>query len=230
VERNTVRLAIPDGHAQRHTYAALTAAGLAFEGYSEKEFVRRPASGIDGLEIKVIRPQDMPQQVALGNFDLAITGRDWLMDHLWSFPSSPVREAVDLARSRYGIAAAVSEDVPADTLAGALAWWRGRGITTIRVASEYPNIADHFARLRYLGRYQVVPVNGASEAFVPEDSEILIEGSETGSSFRANRLKAVDRVFESTNCVITRTTPLDPPRQALLDGLLARLRDSVSEA
>jgi ATP phosphoribosyltransferase len=227
--RATVRLAIPDGHAQRHTFAALTAAGLAFDGYGEKEYVRRPASGIDGLTVKVIRPQDMPQQVALGNFDAAITGRDILMDHLWAFPSSPVREAVDLGRSRYGIAAAVSEDVPADTLAGALGWWRSRGITTIRVASEYPNIADHFARLRYLGRYQVIPVNGASEAFVPEDSEILIEGTETGSSFRANRLKAIDRMFESTNCVITGTAPLDPPRRALLDALVERLRRSVVE-
>ncbi|MFN8559500.1 MAG: ATP phosphoribosyltransferase [Dehalococcoidia bacterium] len=156
-----VRLALPDGHAQRHTYRALAAAGLTFPGYDEKSYVRRPESGIDGLTIKAIRPQDMPQQVAVGNYDLAITGRDWLLDHRSAFPSSPVVEAVDLGLSRYSIAAAVSEDVPAATLADALAWWRGQGVTTIRVASEYPNIADHFARARRLDRYQVVPVNGA---------------------------------------------------------------------
>lgn len=222
--RTSVRLALPDGHAQRHTHAALAAAGLAFEGYGEKMAVRRPVSGIDGLEIKVIRPQDMPQQVAIGNFDLAVTGRDWLMDHRMAFPSSPVVEAVDLGLSRYGIVAAVSEDVPADGLAGALAWWRGRGITVVRIASEYPNIADHFARAHHLGRYRVIPVNGASEAFVPDDSEILIEGSETGSSFRANRLKGIERVFESTNCVITHARPPDGPRGELMRWLLDRFR------
>jgi ATP phosphoribosyltransferase len=220
----TVRLALPDGHAQRHTYAALRDAGLVFAGYGEDHFVRRPVSGIEGLELKVIRPQDMPQQVALGHFDLAITGRDWLLDHRYQFPSSPVVEVLDLGRSRYTIAAAVSEEVPADTLAGALAYWQAQGRATIRVASEYPNIADHFARWRHLGRYRIVPVNGASEAFVPEDSEILIEGSETGASFRANRLKVIERVFESTNCVIARAGVTAGPRQALIERLLEQLR------
>ncbi len=227
-----VRLAVPDGHAQRHTVVALRAAGIEFDGYDEKVFARRPRPGPEfaGLEVKVIRPQDMPQQVAIGNFDLAITGRDWLMDHLFQFPSSPVIEAVDLGLSRYGIVAAVSEDVPAETLTGAVAYWRGQGITTIRVASEYPNIADHFARLHQLGRYQIVPVNGASEAFVPEDSEILIEGSETGSSFRANRLKGIERVFESTNCVIRGKGPLDSRREELIGRLLGQLRAAMVTA
>ncbi len=223
-EGDRVRLALPDGHAQRHTYAALRDAGLMFVGYEEDHCVRRPMSSIEGLEVKVIRPQDMPQQVALGHFDLAITGRDWLLDHRYQFPSSPVVEVVDLGRSRYSIAAAVSEEVPADTLAGALAYWRDQGRTVIRVASEYPNIADHFARWRHLGRYRIVPVNGASEAFVPEDSEILIEGSETGASFRANGLKVIERVFESTNCVIARAGVTTGPRQALIERVLERLR------
>lgn len=226
-ERETVRLAIPDGHAQRHTWAALQQAGIVFDGYEEKRSDRRPATTIPGLEVKVIRPQDMPAQVALGAFDLAITGRDWLMDHLWAFPGSPVAEAVDLGRSRYGIVAAVSEDVPADTLAEAVTYWRETGRQSIRVASEYPNVADHFARTHHLGRYQVIPVNGASEAFVPDDSEILIEGTETGSSFRANRLKGIARVFESTNCVIRSTRPVQGQRADLLERLLTRLHEGA---
>ena len=226
--RSHLRLAIPDGHAQRHTFAALASAGLTFTGYEEKTYVRRPVSLVDGLEIKVIRPQDMAAQVAVGNYDLAVTGRDWLQDHRWQFPASPVREGVDLKRSRYSIAAAVSEDVPVETLGEAVAYWQQQGRRSIRVASEYPNIADHFARWRRLGRYQVIPVNGASEAYVPEDSEILIEGTETGSSFRANRLRGIDQVFESTNCVIVRDTPLDGPRRQLLDSLLERLRESAA--
>ena len=225
--RATVRLALPDGHAQRHTFAALTEAGLEFEGYGERTYVRRPRSGVEGLEIKVIRPQDMPQQVALGNFDLAITGRDVLMEHRHAFPASPAVEAVDLGRSRYTIAAAVSQDVPADTLTEAVAHWRREGRSVIRVASEYPNMADHFARVHHLGRYRIIPVSGASEAFVPEDSEILIEGTETGSSFRANRLKPIEQVMESTNCLIARAAPIDGACRKLVEWLVERLRRST---
>ena len=68
------------------------------------------------LVIKVIRPQDMPLQVANDNFDLAITGRDWLTDHLNLFPSSPVKELVDLKLGWVKIVAVVSKDVPSDNI------------------------------------------------------------------------------------------------------------------
>lgn len=223
-----IRLALPDGHAQRHTFAALTAAGLRFEGYSETEVRTRPWSGIEGLSLKVIRPQDMPQQVALGNFDLAITGRDWVLDHTAAFPSSPVREVADLQRSRYSISVVVDERMPADSLAAALAHWRGQGRAVIRIASEYANLADHFARQHHIGRYQIIPVSGASEGFVPEDCEILLEGTETGASVAANHLKVVERIFESTNCLIAGLEPPDGDAARLYHCLIDRLRASAS--
>ena len=64
---STVRLALPDGHQQASAAAILRAAGLPCQGYDERGWVRRPRSSQDGLEAKVIRPQDMPQQVGLGN-------------------------------------------------------------------------------------------------------------------------------------------------------------------
>ena len=226
--RRDLRLALPDGHAQRHTHAALAAAGLAFEGYGERTAVTRPCSRIDGLTLKVIRPQDMPQQVALGNFDLAITGRDWVLDHRTAFPSSPVRELADLRRSRYSISVVVDEQIPGDTLAAALAHWRADGRDVIRIASEYANLADHFARQHHIGRYQIVPVSGASEGFVPEDCEILLEGTETGASVAANRLKVVERIFESTNCLIGGAEPPAGEATALYHSLIERLRASVA--
>ena len=222
--RQAVRLALPDGHAQPHTFHALREAGFSFEGYDEKISVRRPQSGIAGLEIKVIRPQDMPGQVALGNFDLAVTGRDWLLDHQYAFPSSPVREVADVRRSRYMLAAVVAQELEAATIDEAVATWRRHGRRTIRVASEYPHLADHYARAAQLGRYAVVPVAGASEGFVPEDSEILIEGTETGRSLIANRLRVLDEITVSTNCLIARQDwPLSPGAD-VIGRLIERLR------
>jgi ATP phosphoribosyltransferase len=225
-----VRIAVPDGHAQRHTAVALEAAGIRFEGYGEGSASARPHSEIEGLEVKLIRPQDMPQQVALGQFDLAITGRDWLWDHKARFPSSPVVEVADLARSKYQLAAAVTEDLPAETIGDALRYWRSQGIRTIRVASEYVNIADEYSREHQFGHYQVIPITGASEGFVPEDAEVLVEGTETGSSFRANRIRAIDTLMMSTNCVIARKDPPDGPRGRLVRELVERFRGVATAA
>jgi ATP phosphoribosyltransferase len=199
---DTLRVALPDGHQQRHAVAALRGAGLEMSGYDEETAQARPSCNKDGVEIKVVRPQDMPQQVALGNFDLAITGRDWLLDHLHRFPLSPVREAADLGLGSYGIAAVVSEDLAAGSLEEAARAWQAEGRAFIRVASEYVNVADHFARNHHLGRYKVIPISGASEGFVPEDAELLIEGTETGATLAANRLKIIERLFQSTTCLI----------------------------
>jgi ATP phosphoribosyltransferase len=221
--RLAIRLALPDGHAQPHTFAALRDAGIVLEGYDEHTSVRRPRISIEDVEVKVIRPQDMPQQVAIGNFDMAITGRDRLFEHLVQFPASPIEEAVDLGRSRYTLAAIV-KDVRAGTLAGAIDEWRAAGHRVIRLASETPNIADHFARERHLGRYSVIPIAGASEGFVPDDAEILIEGIDTGSSVRANNLTVLERFFESTNCVIVNQRRPEGTRRRVFDELLERMR------
>ena len=226
--RTVLRLALPDGHAQSHTIAALKMAGVRVFGYEDGTVVRRPQIDVPGVEVKVIRPQDMPQQIAIGQFDLAVTGRDVLFDHLVQFPSSPVEEIIDLRRSVYGLAVIV-KDVQADTVAGALAEWRARSDAPIRVASEFPNIADHFARERHFGRYSVIPIQGASEGFVPEDADILIEGIETGASIRANKLTILERFFESTNCVIANKQRPEGPLRATYDSLVETLRRGAAE-
>jgi ATP phosphoribosyltransferase len=149
----------------------------------------------------------MPQLVASGSFDLAITGVDWLKEHLAKFPSSPVSMAVDLKRSRYSIGPVVHNDFPADTTAHALEIWSALE-RPIRIASEYPALAEAFARGIQIPRTGIIPINGASEAFVPEDADILIEGTETGASLRANNLKMLDPFLVSTNCLISRNFPI----------------------
>lgn len=230
-QREQFRMAVPDGHAQRHTVAALADAGLSFAGYEAGQADRRPDSGLADVEVKVMRPQDMPRAVALGHFDLAVSGRDWLFAHTAAFPASPVIELGDLRRSRYSLGAVVSEDLPAATIAEAVAYWRRDDPRrTLRVASEYVALADHYARERHLGRYQVIPISGASEGFVPEDAEILIEGTETGTTLRANRLRMIDVIMESTNCLIGHAARPDGRRGELRDELTARLAGAALAA
>ena len=228
----TLRMALPDGHQQRHVVAALRDAGLLPpRGYDESQCLRRPESPIEGLEIKVIRPHDMPQLVATGEMDLAVTGRDCVNEHLSRFPSSPIEEVIDLQRAQFNLAAVVSEEVTASDLSGALAHWRAQGRQVIRVASEFPGIADAYARSRHLGRYQVIPIAGASEGFVPEDAELLIEGTETGKTLVENRLKPIELLFRSTTCLVAgKGRKFRGRRREVFDHVLSALRSSNKAA
>jgi len=198
---DTVRLALPDGHQQSPTFELLSKAGIGIDDYPSPTGNRRPATDLPGVAVKVIRPQDMPLQVASGNFDLAITGRDWLREHLYQFPTSPVKELLDLRSGRVKIVAVVSNDMPVADAAGLISLSAGR-TAPLRVASEYVNIADKYARDNHLGSYRVVPTWGATEAFLPEDADLLIENTETGRTIARHNLKIIDTLFESTACLI----------------------------
>jgi ATP phosphoribosyltransferase len=200
-DEGTVRLALPDGHQQQPTIQLLNRAGIRVDDYPSATGNRRPATSLSGVTIKVIRPQDMPLQVANGNFDLAITGRDWLTDHLSQFPSSPVIELLDLKSGKVRIVAVVNKDLPVADAFNLRQFYSVSSVP-VRVASEYVNIADKYARDNHLGVYRIIPTWGASEAFVPEDADLLIENTQTGRTIARHNLKIIDVLFESTACLI----------------------------
>ncbi len=207
VDNKTVWLALPDGHQQLPTLKLLNKAGIQLNDYPSAAGNRRPTTNWDNVVIKVIRPQDMPLQVANGNFDLAITGRDWLMEHLYQFPSSPVTELLDLKSGKVRIVAVVNKELPA-TGAQGLRRFNAEQAAPLRVASEYINIADKYARDNHLGPYRVIPTWGATEAFLPEDADLLIENTQTGRTIARHNLKIIDTLFKSTACLIGNTNTL----------------------
>ncbi len=227
VPDDIVRLALPDGHQQTHVRRILDRAGIQMDDYPSAAGSRRPVSSLDGVAIKVIRPQDMPLQVANGNFDLAITGRDWLTEHLYQFPSSPVAELLDLKYGRVRIVAVVSQDVPVDDIDG-LRGLSSNSKLSYRVASEYINIADKYARTNHLGMYRVIPTWGATEAFLPEDADLLIENTETGGTIARHNLKIIDTLFTSTACLIGSTiSAASSVKGERIKSLLEMLKDAV---
>ncbi|MFC1899256.1 ATP phosphoribosyltransferase [Chloroflexota bacterium] len=201
VTKDTVRLALPDGHQQKHTLKLLNEAGIKLDAYPSVNGNCRPIINREGFTVKVIRPQDMPLQVANGNFDMAITGQDWVSDHLYQFPTSPVAELLALGLGKVRLVAVVSNDLAADDVAVLQQFCAGRG-KALRVASEYVNIADKYARDNHLGLYRVIPTWGATEAFLPEDADLLIENTETGQTITRHNLKIIDTLFQSEACLI----------------------------
>jgi ATP phosphoribosyltransferase len=194
-------LALPDGHQQPPTWEFLNKAGLELQGYSEGRLSRRPIFNTDWIRAKVIRPQDMPLQVANGNFDLAITGKDWLYDHLCRFPSSPVEGLLDLGFGQVKVVAVVSQDFSMADI-GQMKQAQDSKAAPIRVASEYVNIADKYLRDNHVSRYQLIPTWGATEAFLPEDADLLIENTQTGKTLAKHNLRIMDTILQSTACLI----------------------------
>jgi ATP phosphoribosyltransferase len=163
---------------------------------------RRPSADLDWLGIKVIRPQDMPLQVANGNFDLAITGEDWLREHLCRFPSSPVRKLFGLRFGSVKVVAAVSQEMPVADIDELRALVQSNRFTPLKVASEYINIADKYLQDNHINPYKLIPTWGASEAFLPEDADMLIDNTQTGKTLEQHRLKILDVLFQSSACLI----------------------------
>jgi ATP phosphoribosyltransferase len=228
-DNNVLRLALPDGHQQSHVKKIFDKAGIMVEDYPSKKGNRRPACSLEGIFIKVIRPQDMPLQVASGNFDLAITGRDWLIEHKYQFPSSPAKELLDLKYGKVRIVAVVSKDVPIEN-AGGLIKVYGQSEVPCRVASEYVSIADSYAQENHLGRYRIIPTWGASESFLPEDADLLIENTETGGTIARHNLKIIDTLFESTACLIGSSASIPSPVKAERKEYIIQALKRVMEA
>ena len=200
-----INLALPDGHQQAPTEQFLRRAGLKLEGYSAELLSRRPCTDLDWLGIKVIRPQDMPLQVANGNFDLAITGEDWLREHLCRFPSSPVRKLFSLGFGTVKIVVAVSQEMPVANVDELRALVQGKPDAShapLKVASEYTNIADKYLRDNHISPYKLIPTWGASEAFLPDDADMLIDNVQTGKTIKQHKLNVIDVLFQSSACLI----------------------------
>ena len=220
MEDNSVWIALPDGHLQIETRGLLGKAGL--------HFYRGRRNGSSPVKVKVIRPQDMPLQIACGNFDLAVTGKDWVLDQLYRFPSSPIQELLDLGLGMVRVVAVVVQEVPADNIEEFRLLVAQGQFPRVRVASEYVNIADRYASDHHLAGYRVIPTWGATEAFLPEDADLLIENTQTGATLARNKLKIIDTLFTSTaRLIANRGTLADSQKRETIESVVYALRRAL---
>jgi len=151
-----LNFALPDGHMMAHVMPFIQGVGIGFKGYETAHNNRRPVIQLltdsakrmikepERVAAKIIRPQDMPIHVANDNFDIAITGTDWLDEHLKCFPDSPLKMAEEdtkgnnnehvlrLGFGKVRIVAAVQEEKEDDLSA----FVQSFGGEYIRIASE----------------------------------------------------------------------------------------------
>lgn len=182
-------LGLPKGSLQDATIAMMKKAG-----FSVKVGARAYVPEVDDPEIeaRLIRAQEISRYVEQGVLDAGITGYDWIVEN-----GSDVVEVADLVYAKQGLrpvrwVLAVPEASPIRSV---------RDLEGKRIATEAVGLAR-----RYLAQHGVraeVEFSwGATEVKAPELVDAIIEITETGASLRANNLREVDVVLESTTKLI----------------------------
>ncbi|UCF74580.1 MAG: ATP phosphoribosyltransferase [Betaproteobacteria bacterium] len=182
---NQLRLGIPKGSLQDTTQKLFIRAG-----YDLRISGRSYYPDIDDPEIQciLIRPQEMARYVGQGILDCAITGLDWILEN-----EEDVAELADLRAPwpNYGVVRWVLASKE-DSAFHKVKDLEGRRIATEAVGMTKRFLAKHGVNASVEFSW------GATEVKPPILADAIVDVSETGSSLRANDLKIMDVVLEST--------------------------------
>jgi ATP phosphoribosyltransferase len=77
--------------------------------------------------------------------------------------------------------------------------------------------------------YRIIPTWGATEAFIPDDADMLIENTETGSTLKRHNLKIIETLFESTACLIAGKAALNSDKARGIESFASILKKAVED-
>ncbi|MYB54572.1 MAG: ATP phosphoribosyltransferase, partial [Acidobacteriia bacterium] len=103
---NPIRFAIPKGSLEKKTRAFFERSGIDPRGYADGSRGYRPDLGLAGVDVKMMRPQEIPYMLQAGFFDLGISGIDWYYE---SEAAANVEDLLDLGIGRVDIVLCVSD-------------------------------------------------------------------------------------------------------------------------
>jgi len=186
---NKIVLGLPKGSLQEATFLIMKKAGFAVSTGSRSYL---PSVDDPLIEARLIRAQEISRYVEHGMLDAGLTGHDWIVEN-----GSDVHEVANLVYAKQGLrpvrwVLAVPNDSKIKTV---------RDLAGKRIATEAVGIAKRYLR-KHGVRAEVEFSWGATEVKAPELVDAIIELTETGSSLRANNLRIVDTVLESTTRLI----------------------------
>mgnify|MGYP001561065125 FL=1 len=182
-------LGIPKGSLQEATVEMMKRAGYKVRVPQRSYY---PSIDDEELEGRLIRPQDMSRYVEKGIIDAGLTGADWVKEN-----GSDVRVVASLVYAKQQLTKirwvmAVPEDSPIRKVSDL----QGK-----RIATELVNVTRGYLSERGVTA-EIEFSHGATEAKAPHLVDAIVELTETGSSLRANNLRILDTVMESTTLFI----------------------------
>ena len=189
----SLKLVIPKGRMYEKVNALLADAGIHVQGATRNY---RPKSNIADLEIKLLKSQNIPPLVALGQHDCGFAGKDWVEEQ-----GADVTEMLDLGFDPVRIVASIPEDWD---------WSEIRHKKGLIAVSEYRQLTTRWLQGQGVD-FQFLRSYGATEVFPPEDADLVVDNTATGSTLVANRLQIVGVIMESSTCFIANNQALKDP-------------------
>jgi len=182
-------LGIPKGSLLESTVGLFRKAGIRINVDPRSYF---PACDDPELDLILMRPQEMPRYVEQGVMDSAITGYDWTVENKAKVVTVCELEYSKSTRRRCRWVLAVPEGSrfkrPEDL--------RGKRIATELVATTKDYFKDKGIAVEVEFSW------GATEMKPPRLADAIVDLTETGSSLRANRLKIIGTLLETTTLLI----------------------------
>ncbi len=207
-------LGLPKGSLQETTLYLLKKAGYSVT-VGNRAYI--PIIDDPEIEARLIRAQEISRYVENGLLDAGITGYDWIVEN-----QSDVVEVAELVYARQGLrpvrwVLAVPESSPIRSV---------RDLQGKRIATEAVGLTRQYLQ-KHGVEAEVEFSWGATEVKAPELVDAIVEITETGASLRANNLRVVDTVLESTTRIIANHRAWDDPWKRRKISNLALLMKGV---
>lgn len=206
----TLKMVLPKGHLQERVLDLLARIGMKFT-FNGRSY--RPACSDAGIVVKMLKPQNIAALVALGCHDCGFTGHDWVVEQ-----DADVVELMDLGFNPVRIVAAGPENAT------------GRPRHSDRplvVASEYERLARRYIAEKGLDAVYI-RTYGATEVLPPEDADVIIDNTATGSTLDSHRLVILDELMTSSTRFIANPQALaDPRKKRKLDEMCMLMESTL---
>lgn len=206
-----LKIVIPKGRLNKKIIHLLNEIGL---GIAADDRCYIPRVNDPDIQVKIMKPQNIPQLVEVGSHDAGFTGHDWVAE-----TGADVEEIMDLGFDPVSIVAAAPDSLQASDLLK----------KRIVVASEYERISKHYLDKRKYD-YYFIRTFGATEVFPPEDADLIIDNMSTGRTLVEHKLKVIDTLMVSTTRMIANKRILKDPAKAAKIAELKTMIQAVLDA
>ncbi len=211
-----LKLGIPKGSLQESTLKLFRKAG-----YHVSVSARSYYPSIDDTEIEamLIRAQEMAGYVENGVLDCGLTGKDWILEQ-----GADVHEVAELIYAKEGLrpvkwVIAVPNDSRIKTL---------KDLNGKRIATELVGFTKRYLKSKGI-KAEVDFSWGATEVKPPHLADAIVELTETGTSLKANNLRILDTILESsTRFVANKKSWRDGWKKRKMENILMLLKGALA--
>jgi ATP phosphoribosyltransferase len=212
----TLKLGLPKGSLETATLDLMRRAGFLVTVAERSYF---PAIDDPDIQCLLVRAQEMARYVEDGALDCGLTGHDWVVEN-----EASVYAVCDLvyAKQSFGAVRWVLA-VPEASAIRSPADLEGKIVATELVGVTKRWLAERGVSSKVEFSW------GATEAKLPELADAIVEVTETGSSLRANKLRVVETVLESTTQFIANLDSWqDPVKRRRIEDIVMLLQGAIA--